>query len=125
MNKEIWESHDYLVKETPERSYYWGLYKAKEEAIEWTCTDPDINEDQFLDEGADLIISYMTTMKSAGYSYEVACEAIMAKLNVVIDRAIDTTAETESNGKSWDENYLEVKKRGDIYSAPPEDTGIF
>jgi phosphoribosyl-ATP pyrophosphohydrolase len=107
--REIWERHDHLMEITPKRSQYWGHAKAVEEAEEWAITDADINEDEFLSEGADLIIAWMTTMKSAGYSMDVALEAIQIKLEAVIDRAERTNIMTIENGSTWDNNYKRIK----------------
>jgi hypothetical protein len=108
--KEIWEKHDKLIEITPKRSHYWGLDKAVEEAEEWRITDWEVNEDQFLEEGADLVIAYLTVMKSSGYSMEVAMQAIMNKLDVVIDRAERATVMEIENGLGWDRNYQKVKE---------------
>ena len=107
--KEIWEKHDRLMEITPKRSHYWGLHKTVEEAQEWEVTDWMFNEDQFLEEGADVVISYLTAMKSSGYSMEVALQAIVDKLDVIIDRADVANNLVEMNGRSWDENYQAVK----------------
>lgn len=107
--EDAWERHDRLIEVTPKRSQYWSLHKSVEEALEWEVTDADINEDQFLAEGADVVISYMTTMKSCGYSYDVALEAIMDKLDLIINRAERTNILTIENGQSWDHNYKRIK----------------
>ena len=107
--KELWDYHDNIVTNTPKRSVYWGLHKTTEEAQEWEVTDPDINEDQFLDEGADIVISWMTAMKSAGYSYEVTIEAIRLKMNVVINRVLDADFLCRTKGMEFDEAYQKVK----------------
>ena len=88
---------------------YWGIEKTYEEAEEWRVTDPDINEDQFLDEGADIVIAWMGAMKSAGYSYEVAIEAIRLKMNIVIDRVIEADILTKNSDMGFDEAYQKVK----------------
>ena len=106
---DVWEWHDRLRELTPSRSQYWGLYKTKEEAEEWCVTDADINEDQFLAEGADVMIAWMTVMKSCGYSYEVAMQAVIDKLDVVIHRAERTNILVVENGQSWDKNYQRIK----------------
>ena|SRR3990167_6616680 len=116
--KDLWNHHDNIGIFTPKRSKYWGLHKTTEEAMEWEVTDSDVNEDQFLDEGSDVVISWMTTMKSAGYSYEVAMEALVSKLNVVIDRVIEADILVKNSTMTFDEAYLKIKK-GPIDKVDP------
>ena len=108
--KELWDYHDHIIQNTPKRSVYWGLQSTYEEADEWRVTDSDINEDQFLEEGADIIIAYMTTMKSAGYSYEVAMQAIYEKMNVVIDRVVEADILSRGGTMSFDTAYKSIKE---------------
>ena len=84
--RSLWQHHDHIVRNTPPRSTQLGVESTRREADGWCVTDPDINEDQFLEEGADVVISWMTTMKSAGYSCEVAIQSIYEKMNVVINK---------------------------------------
>ena|SRR3990167_9055264 len=107
--EELWEHHDNIGKYAPHRSVYWGLQKAREEADEWCFTDPTINEEQFLSEGADVVIAWMGAMKEAGFSYDVALESIRLKMNVVIDRVIEADILSRGGAMTFDTAYQNIK----------------
>ena len=111
MNKELWEKHDQLLEVTPHRSVYWGIYRTQAEAVEFTQTDPELTPQEFLDEGSDIIISVMTTFKSAGISYEVALQAIHNKLDEITDRATKATIEVPIFDSEWEEAYQRIKQK--------------
>ena len=51
----------------------------------------------------------MGAMKSAGYSYEVAIEAIRLKMNVVINRCIDANFLSKERAMTFDTAYQSIK----------------
>lgn len=102
---ELWAHHENIRTYSPPRTVEWVQQKAIEEAQEFAETHPDNNMDHFLEEGADLFITWMGTMKEAGVSMEVALQAIWMKMNTVIDRMIDTETISKERGIPWEEAY--------------------
>jgi hypothetical protein len=105
--KEVWDHHDHIVKNTPTRTHEWGIQAIRNEVDELSEIDPQTNPQEFLYEGADIVISYFTTMKSAGFSYEVVSQALIEKLNIVIDRFILAEKMPHEN---WEDRYLAAKE---------------
>ena len=87
--EQIWAQHDEIGRERP-RDMMWGLNQVKNEADEWHDEHPDPTSQEFLYEGADVILAWMTAMKGAGISLEVAMQAVWEKTNIVLDRLIQT-----------------------------------
>lgn len=85
----VWDWHEQIMQNGFSWSVYKGLYNSVDEAHEWTATDPELTPEKFKEEGADIILNWMTTVKLAGISYEEAITMIYMKANVVIDRLID------------------------------------
>ena len=105
--REIWDHHDNLLREVPDRPLRWSLDSIKAEAHELSEADHKDDPEGFLHEGADVVLSYMSAMKAAGFSYEVAMQAVMEKLNIVIDRAI--RANLMPSDMPWQQRYETVK----------------
>ena len=102
------------------RSTYWWLDKNHEEAEEWRMEDPTIDEHKFLDEGADQIISWIQTMRSAGISWQTALEAVLFKMDVVEARLKQTAEIVMSEGLDYDVAYQTrvkgKKEPADVYN---------
>lgn len=136
MNKEYPQMHELFdraeqVEEVQRpyvtRSAYWWQEKTLEEAQELALEDITLNEHTFLAEGADVIISWIRTMQAAGVSWQTAYEAIMFKFDVVEER-LRRTADMMGNGRTWDENYQQVKgvkKEFDVYTPSISQEDVF
>lgn len=105
----LWQHHDEIGRQAP-RDMMWGLDQVKNEADEWHAEHPDPTSQEFLYEGADVVLAWMTAMKGAGISMEVALQAVWEKTNVVIDRLIQTNEIVLKEGVEQDVAYERVKR---------------
>lgn len=108
--EQVWEHHEHIRANSPRRSVEWVQQKAVEEAHEFADTHPEYGMEHFLEEGADLFITWMGTMKEAGVSMNVALEAVWRKMNIVIDRMIDADLLSRGGAMTWNEAYQQVKE---------------
>jgi phosphoribosyl-ATP pyrophosphohydrolase len=106
---QIWQQHDELGKLAP-RTLEWGLNQVKNEAQELHDEHHDPTSQEFLYEGADVVLAWMTAMKAAGISMEVALQAIWEKTNIVYDRLVQTNEIVLREGVEQDVAYLRVKQ---------------
>ena len=106
--QQIWQQHDEIGRKAP-RDMMWGLDQVKNEADEWHDEHPDPTSQEFLYEGADVILAWMTAMKGAGISMEVAMQAVWEKTNIVLDRLIRTEEIALKEGIEHDLAYDRVK----------------
>lgn len=106
---QIWTQHDELGREAP-RDMVWGLNAVKSEADEWHDEHHDPTSQEFLYEGADVVIAWMTAMKGAGISMEVALQAIWEKTNIIYDRLIDARILSQGGAMTFDDAYNQVKE---------------
>jgi hypothetical protein len=87
------------------RSTYWWLDKNHEEAEEWRQEDPELDMHKFLDEGADQIISWVQTMRSAGIDWSTALQAVLFKMDIVQERLTRTAEIVMTEGLDYDVAY--------------------
>lgn len=106
----IWEHHSELNRLAP-RDLTWGLNQVKSEADELHDEHHDPTSQEFLYEGADVVLAWMTTMKAAGISMEVALQAIWEKTNIVVDRLLQTHEIMLREGVEQDVAYARVKEK--------------
>ena len=110
---------DNIVREEGiDRSTYWWLEKSNEEAQEWKVTDPDIDFEAFLMEGADVFISWVGTMRAAGVSWEMAWDAVKFKMDI-IEQRLHYAKKAAGNGRPFEENYERAKKN--LLKSAPDD----
>lgn len=107
---QIWQQHDEIGRQAP-RDLMWGLDQVKNEADEWHDEHHDPTSQEFLYEGADVILAWMTTMKGAGISMEVALQAIWEKANIVVDRLLQSREIALREGVEVDVAYVRVKEK--------------
>lgn len=106
----VWQQHDELGRLAP-RDMMWGLDQVRNEADEWHAEHPDPTSQEFLYEGADVVLAWMTTMKAAGISMEVALQAIWEKTNIIVDRLIQSHEIAMTEGVEMDVAYQMVKEK--------------
>lgn len=107
--QDLWQQHDELGRLVP-RTLEWGLNQVKNEADELHDEHHDPTSQEFLYEGADVVLAWMTTMKAAGISMEVALQAIWEKTNIIVDRLIRTREIEMTEGVEHDVAYARVKQ---------------
>jgi hypothetical protein len=76
--------------------------------MEWQEEHPERDMHNFLLEGADVMIAWISTMRMAGVSWQTAFEAVKFKYDIIEER-INRTVETMQEGHEYDVAYEYVK----------------
>lgn len=106
------------------RSTYWWLDKNHEEAEEWRLEDPTVDMHKFLDEGADQIISWVQTMRSAGVDWSTALQAVLFKMDVVEARLKQTAEIVMQEGIPYDVAYQTRIKGKPMVTTDPYNPSV-
>lgn len=91
-----------------DRNLGWWQGKNVEEATEWSEENPEEDMHNFLLEGADVMIAWISTMRMAGVSWQTAFEAVKFKYDI-LEARISQTVQLMQEGHEYEVAYQQVK----------------